>query len=556
MARSPVRFAVSLSGVNGPELVLGPLLRHADEHSATVWVETSAACEVTVLGTSAPTFEVFGHHYALVVLTGLDAGSALPYTVELDGATVWPEPGSAFPPSRVRTLPLDSTDTTLRLVFGSCRNPSPDEAQGVDALVRYAHRMASLPERDWPQALLLLGDQVYADETSRATRRWLARRRDVTEPPGTEVVHFEEYAHLYHETWSEPALRWLLSTVPVSMIFDDHDVRDDWNTSAAWREKMSRTPWWGQRLRNAFVSYWVYQHLGNLGPSELKADETASAVLASPGDKSDVLRALADAAADDPDGVRRVRWSYRRQLGRVRLLMIDSRAGRVLSGGRRAMLDDAEFAWVEDAAETDAAEVDHLLLGTSVPWLLPPAISHAESVNEAACRRPGLRGRISEALRQAIDLEHWAAFRESFDRLGRLVTRVATRERPPASVLVLSGDVHHSYVSAAHVASPPAAPVYQLTCSPLHNQAPWPVRAAFSAAWWRVTERLLRARSRRAGVPPPDFMWSRVAGPCFDNAVMTVELTGRHAVSVLEHSGKDGLSEYARTPLTGDGGND
>ncbi|MGW1633884.1 hypothetical protein, partial [Streptomyces anthocyanicus] len=29
-------------------------------------------------------------------------------------------------------------------------------------------------------------------------------------------------------------VRWLLSTVPSCMIFDDHDVIDDWNTSAAW----------------------------------------------------------------------------------------------------------------------------------------------------------------------------------------------------------------------------------------------------------------------------------------------------------------------------------
>ena len=28
------------------------------------------------------------------------------------------------------------------------------------------------------------------------------------------------------------------------MIFDDHDVIDDWNTSAAWLAEMRATPWW------------------------------------------------------------------------------------------------------------------------------------------------------------------------------------------------------------------------------------------------------------------------------------------------------------------------
>ncbi len=39
-------------------------------------------------------------------------------------------------------------------------------------------------------------------------------------------------------------MRWLLSTVPSCMIFDDHDVIDDWNTSAAWLADMRATDWW------------------------------------------------------------------------------------------------------------------------------------------------------------------------------------------------------------------------------------------------------------------------------------------------------------------------
>ena len=53
------------------KVVLGPLLRHVDETSATVWVETDAACEVRVLGCTTRTFEGAGHHYALVVCDGL-----------------------------------------------------------------------------------------------------------------------------------------------------------------------------------------------------------------------------------------------------------------------------------------------------------------------------------------------------------------------------------------------------------------------------------------------------------------------------------------------------
>ena len=32
------------------------------------------------------------------------------------------------------------------------------------------------------------------------------------------------------------------------MIFDDHDVRDDWNTSYAWQQDIRRTSWWHERI--------------------------------------------------------------------------------------------------------------------------------------------------------------------------------------------------------------------------------------------------------------------------------------------------------------------
>ena len=90
-------------------LVVGPLLRHVDPVSATVWVETDRACEVSVLGRRARTFCVGGHHYALVLVEDLAPGSDTVYEVHLDGGRVWPEEGSAFPPSRIRTPSTSST---------------------------------------------------------------------------------------------------------------------------------------------------------------------------------------------------------------------------------------------------------------------------------------------------------------------------------------------------------------------------------------------------------------------------------------------------------------
>ena len=56
------------------------------------------------------------------------------------------------------------------------------------------------------------------------------------------------------------------------MIFDDHDVVDDWNTSAAWVDEMRHQDWWNRRVVGAFMAYALYQHWGNLNPDTLEQD--------------------------------------------------------------------------------------------------------------------------------------------------------------------------------------------------------------------------------------------------------------------------------------------
>lgn len=524
-------------------LLLGPLLRHVDATSATIWVETDGPCEVGVGDATARTFEVSGHHYVLVVLTGLEPAKSTPYEVRLDGDVVWPEPGGDLPPSRIRTL--SPGDSRFRLVFGSCRKPREQDALGQDALAAYARRMATLAEQEWPESLVLLGDQVYADETTDDTQKWLASRRDTSQPPGNEVADFEEYCHLYSEAWSDPAVRWLLSTLPTSMIFDDHDVRDDWNTSQAWRAEMAATSWWPERIRGALVSYWIYQHLGNLGPDELAGDKLFQQVGTSGTDNAELLREFADRADREADGAKGTRWSYRRDFGPVRLLVIDSRAGRILEGGVRSMIGEDEFHWIEEQAGGD---VDHLLIGTSLPWLLPTALSFAQSINERACTRPGVRGKAAEWFRQFADLEHWPAFRESFDRLAKLIARVA--DDGAASVNVLSGDVHHAYVARARFPHAPAAPVHQLTCSPMHNTVPWYMNRVFRLGWSRRLTGLMGRLARRSGVRPTDLTWDCVSGPHFGNAVMTLDVDGRTAWATMQRTTDDGLADGPSIRLT------
>jgi hypothetical protein len=517
-----------------PRLILGPLLRYVGETEATVWVETDAACEVDVLGRTARTFQVAGHHYALVVLDGLTPGTAHPYQVHLDGVPAW----AGQPASVLRTL---APAGPLRLVFGSCRIAAPHappwsvpsgDGTGVgrDALRAYALRLRGAAPAEWPALLLLVGDQVYADAAGPEVQAFVRSRRDPGRAPGLQVADFEEYTRLYRAAWSDPSVRWLLSTVPSAMVCDDHDVHDSWNSSAAWLAAMRATSWWQECVTGGLMAYWLYQHVGNLAPAELAADPTFQALTASRAGRDGAAWLRERAAAWDHGRIA-PGFSHARRLGTSRLVVVDVRAGRVLTP-HRELVAGAHWRQVDGWLAGDA---DHLVVVSSLPWLLAPAAHHLEAWNEAVCAGAWGRrlARLGERLRRRLALEHWAAFATSFDRLTAAIGEVGAGRRgaPPGSILVLSGDVHYSYLARAWWPAGAAvrSRVFQVVCSPLRNQLAPRLRLATRVAmlgpvaWaWRVTAGL-------AGVRRPPPRWRVLAGPCFDNQVATVDLDGRAA---------------------------
>lgn len=519
-------------------LRLGPLSRYADAVSATVWVQTEAAGTVSVRLAgddrlwSAPTFAVHGNHFALVEVTGLQPGTSAEYAVEFDGHRVWPQE-DAVSDSVLRTLPAHEVPT---LAFGSCRTSVPHDAKGhlthgVDALRTLAMAMAKgeVPQDRWPDCLLLLGDQVYADTLNDEMREFIESRRSLDEPPGEELKDFDEYAELYRIAWSDPWIRWVLSSLPSLMIFDDHDVRDDWNTSWQWRQDMEATSWWHERIVAAMASYWVYQHLGNMSVEERAEDEIWSELQrrrkASEDevDLTDVLDAFAARVDQQPTSYR---WSYARDLGTARLVVVDSRAARVLQDGQRSMLDDEELRWLDEQLTGDCS---HLLIGTSLPFLLPMGLHHLEACSEAVAG--GAWGRrsaeVAEKVRRAMDLEHWAAFQDAFQRVCRMAQEAAggLRGDPPGSIVFLSGDVHHSYIAEADW--PHSTRLLQFVCSPIRNPLPRPVRAANVVASHHLAGVVGSPLAARAEVPAPPFTWRTMAGPWYDNNIAIMRLDER-----------------------------
>jgi hypothetical protein len=534
------------------KLLIGPLLRYVGETEAVIWVETDEQCEVDVLGHTEPTFCVAGHHFGLVVVDGLEPGSATEYEVALDGVRRWPEPDSEYPPSVIRTL---GAGEPIRLCFGSCRVSLPhhapftlpkddhDEGREFDALFSLTAEMQRTDQSEWPMVLLLLGDQVYADEVSPETVAFIRKRRDVRKPPWTQVADFEEYTRLYRESWTDPAIRWLFSTVSCSMVVDDHDIHDDWNISAAWVKEMRTKDWWGRRESGGLAAYWLYQFIGNLSP-ELLADSRLLAEVREADDGWPVLERFADHDRKVTDGER---WSYCRDLEGTRLIVIESRCGRALDPGSRSILNEAEWRWVEEHLHGD---FDHVLIGTSDPVVLAPALHHFERWGEAVTEGAwgGAAARVGERLRRTMDFDHWPAFGDSFERLMDLIARAGAGEfgRPPATITLLSGDVHHAYL--AELAFPRSAgvrsSVWQAVCSPYRNALNHYERLTIKFGNSRAGTAIGRGLARLAGVDREPVRWRLDEGPFFDNQVATLMLDGRRSVAKLERTVGDPESDH------------
>ncbi|HEY6501492.1 MAG TPA: alkaline phosphatase D family protein [Streptosporangiaceae bacterium] len=565
-------------GGQAPALVLGPLLRYVGENAATIWVETDRACQVRILDHEVATFEVAGHHYALAVIEGLQPGQAYEYQVSLDGTVCWPEPDTKLPPSVIRTL---DPDRPLHLTFGSCRiaklnrprwrRDRHEQDHGADALGALALDLLDAPLERRPDIMLLIGDQVYADEIGPATRDFIRTRRDPSDrdpaaPPQGEVADFVEYCFLYREAWSGPAVRWLLSVVPSAMIFDDHDVHDDWNISAAWRRDFLAKPWWRDRIDGAYMSYWIYQHLGNLTPEDLAKDELWRTVREAGHDVAPLLRDYAQRADESPEGIQ---WSFRRTFGRVRLVVIDSRSGRVLDDGHgqprvsgpahrengrelRQMVSDTEWEWVTDSV---AGDWDHVVLASSLPVLLSRGIHDLEAWNEAVAT--GAWGRwfipLGEAIRRAADLEHWAAFGRSFTAFEQLIIGLATRTQgtAPASVTMLGGDVHHSYLAEVTLPAGTTSEtsVYQLVCSPIHNLLPNNFRQLQRIVTSRAGAIIGGTLAHLARVRSPRLSWELTEGPWFPNLLGTLEFDGRQARVRFDRSAADPTQSPHLVPI-------
>lgn len=294
-----------------------------------------------------------------------------------------------------------------------------------------------------------------------------------------KVINFESLepssmASTHVETWNKekkilhlfveglPKVRRLLAHIPTYMIFDDHDVTDDWNLTVGWEKAAYEHPFSKQIIGNALFSYLLCQAWGN-NPKQIEAEWSQPlAAFFNQAIHANAKNTYLDQVRHKAlvtELLRYERWHYTLD-SHPKVVVLDTRTRRWRSESKMnkpSGLMDWE-AMVEFQQE---------LLGLNSVVVVSPApmfgVKFIETLQAAATK-------LGNPL--IIDAENWMAHPGSANTL----LSIFTHSKTPQNFVILSGDVHYSFVYDVKLRFKQSdSHIYQITCSGIKNEFPEPL---------------------------------------------------------------------------------
>ncbi|WP_135079625.1 alkaline phosphatase family protein [Terasakiella sp. SH-1] len=552
-----------------PLILAGPILRRTDVHHIALWLVSTQELELRLY--------LNGTHYHCSNgdgrLTNLKVGPHLYFSL-LDIKLDKPLPQDQWLDYQLDLKTdegdwQDIVDITPSLLYpgqsslgfqlpghigsilhGSCRKPhhdSPDGLVEADRLIerllqKQDHADEDLPS--WPSALVLSGDQIYADDVAGPTLRAIhdvisalscpaegfsgleapaiQSSQDIYNHPDcyygreeilpkvegnralmdmlfegvhkpvftTDTAHnhlitLHENLVMYLMVWSpvpwtltqmsQPdglseenktlfakqkailkqfvsgleQVRRLFAHIPVAMIFDDHDVTDDWNLNRQWEEAVYNHPFSTRMIGNSLSAYFICQGWGN-APDKFSTDIITQLqdALEHPGHKQhdDFLHLLISFEG----------WEYDWQTTPP-LIVIDSRTRRWRS----------ESSMVKPSGLLDweaLGDLQQKLYGNDSVLLVSPAPIYGVKLIETIQRVFTWLGKPL-----MVDAENWMAHPGT----ANSILNVFLHSKTPQNFVILSGDVHYSFVYDVELRNRNGGPdIWQVTSSGLKNEFP------------------------------------------------------------------------------------
>ncbi|MEZ5479542.1 MAG: alkaline phosphatase D family protein [Thiolinea sp.] len=282
-----------------------------------------------------------------------------------------------------------------------------------------------------------------------------------------------------------PKIRRALAHVPVYMIFDDHDVTDDWNLNRGWEESAYGQSFSRRIIGNAMIAYLLCQGWGN-APQHFSKD---------------LLDQIRELLAEDDQHkhdelvnelLRFTGWQYTLKT-HPKLVVLDTRTRRWRSesnAGQPSGLMDWE-ALLE--LQQELLDEKAVLLVSSAPIFGVKLIEVVQRIFTW----------FGYAL--TVDAENWMAHPGA----ANVILNIFRYPRTPQTFVILSGDVHYSFAYDVRLKRRDESPrIWQITCSGIKSTFPerllrWFDRlnrwlfASYSPLNWLTQRRHMRIRSRR-----------------------------------------------------------
>lgn len=337
---------------------------------------------------------------------------------------------------RADLLPaLDSNETLRERFFGGVKKPIFTSSTADNHLVTFAEVIAMYLLVWSPAPWTLIAPQppqLSGDEHGRYAREQVQIERFCDGLPGVARV----FAHL--------------STL---MIFDDHDITDDWNLSAQWEETAYGHPFSKRIIGNALLAYMLCQGWGNQ-PDVFGEPLTHTQALVSQTHDNHLSAAAQDELLQTL--LKFQQWHYVLPTTPA-LVVLDTRTRRWRS----------EFTLKQPSGLLDweaLSELQQELLDHPSAIIVSPApifgVKLIETVQKVFswCGYPLL-----------VDAENWMAHRGA----AQVILNIFRHSRTPGNYVILSGDVHYSFVYEVLIRHRNAGPrIWQITSSGIKNEFP------------------------------------------------------------------------------------
>ncbi|MEI8207604.1 MAG: hypothetical protein WCG16_00255 [Methylococcales bacterium] len=283
----------------------------------------------------------------------------------------------------------------------------------------------------------------------------------------------------YHKTL--PMVRKLMANIATYMIFDDHDVTDDWNINGNWYDNVRNSPLGRRIVSNALASYWAFQGWGN-DPDNFDKDFILT-----------ISQHLNDDANDADIGNRYDLHTWKNRgwgfsiATEPPIIVMDSRTQRQYENKYypAQLLDRYALDWlrVEWAKLKTGQNIDQNSCPIIVATTPVIGFSTIEFVQQLALWLAGLieswpmitaieeftghKGFLINWMVNTLDAESWSANKDGFFNLMDVLSRRMGIKR----CLFLSGDVHYAFTAEAEFKyQNNSLRCYQLTSSALSNE--------------------------------------------------------------------------------------